>query len=129
RVRALADLAVRVGANVGDGQYVMIAALVEHVPLVRAIADAAYEAGARYVDASYGDQHVRRAMIEHASDETLQWSPEWAVRRFEDLGEGGGALISVTGDPEPELLSDLDQSRVGRARPVPVVAATLRHAI
>jgi len=127
RVRALAELAVRVGANVGEGQYVMIVGLVEHVPLVRAIADAAYEAGARYVDASYADQHVRRSMISHASDETLQWSPEWAVKRFEGLGDEGGALISITGDPEPELLSDLDQSRVGKARPVRVVEANLRN--
>src|SRR5262245_58079143 len=105
----------------------MIVGVVEHVPLVRAIADQAYEAGARYVDASYADQHVRRAMISHASDETLQWSPEWAVKRFEGLGDEGGALISITGDPEPELLSDLDQSRVGKARPVRVVEANLRN--
>ena len=64
RVRALADLSVRVGANVGEGQYVMVVGLVEHVPLVRAIADVAYGIGARYVDAAYADQHVRRSMIE-----------------------------------------------------------------
>src|SRR5262249_25899172 len=48
-------------------------------------------------------------------------------KRFEDLGDGGGALISITGDPEPELMSDLDQSRVGKARPVRVVEANLRN--
>jgi aminopeptidase len=127
RVRALADLAVRVGANVAEGQYVLVVGLVEHVPLVRALADAAYEAGARYVDAAYADQHVRRSMISHASEDTLEWTPEWAVKRIDDLGDERGALISITGDPEPELLSDLDQSRVGKARPVRLAEANLRN--
>ena len=42
RVRALAELAVKVGANVGDGQYLLVFGLVEHAPLVREIADVAY---------------------------------------------------------------------------------------
>ena len=127
RLRALAELAVKVGANVAEGQYVLVTALVEHAPLVREIADVCYEHGARYVDAGFADQHVRRAMIEKGPDETLEWSPPWAVKRIEDLGDEQGAIITITGDPEPELLSDLDQSRVGRARPVKVVEANLRN--
>ena len=38
RLRAIAELAVKVGANVGEGQYVLVTALVEHAPLVREIA-------------------------------------------------------------------------------------------
>ncbi|MFL6006703.1 MAG: aminopeptidase [Gaiellaceae bacterium] len=127
RLRALAELAVRVGANVDEGQYVLVTALVEHVPLVREIANVCYEKGARYVDVNYIDQHVRRAMIEKGPDETLEWSPEWGVKRMEDIGEEHGAIISITGDPEPELLSDLDQDRVGRARPVKIAEANLRN--
>ena len=41
------------------------------MPLVRAVATAAYRAGARYVDVRYGDPHVRRALIERAPDEVL----------------------------------------------------------
>jgi aminopeptidase len=127
RLRALAELAVKVGANVEEGQYVLVTGLVEHVPLVREIANVCYENGARYVDVNYVDQHVRRAMIEKGPDETLEWSPAWGVKRMEDLGEEHGAIISITGDPEPELLSDLDQDRVGRARPVKIAEANLRN--
>ena len=127
RLHNLADLAVRVGANVGEGQYVLVAGLIEHAPLVRAIADVAYDVGARYVDASFVDQHVRRSMIEKGPDDVLEWAPEWAVKRIDDLGEEHGALITITGDPEPELLSDLDQTRVGRARPVKIAEAHLRN--
>jgi aminopeptidase len=112
---------------VGEGQYVMVVGLVEHTPLIREIAEVAYGVGARFVDAAYADQHVRRSMIKHASDETLQWAPDWAVKRLDDLGAGNGALISITGDPEPELLRDLDQSRVGKARAVRLAEVSLRN--
>jgi aminopeptidase len=127
RLRALAELAVKIGANVAEGQYVLVTALVEHAPLVRAIADVSYEVGARYVDAQFVDQHVRRSMIEKGPDEVLEWSPDWAVKRIDDLGKEHGALITITGDPEPELLSDLDQARVGKARPVKIAEAHLRN--
>jgi len=58
---SLARLAVRIGANVAEGQDVVVLAYdVEHAPLARAIADEAYRAGARYVSVIYWDQHVKR---------------------------------------------------------------------
>src|SRR5262245_10607701 len=117
RLERYAELAVRVGANVGEGQVVQIGGQVEHAPLVRALARAAYGAGARWVDVRYSDQHVRRAMLEHADDDVLEWTAPFERVRLEDLAEEGGANIAVTGDPNPELLSDLDGGRVGRARP------------
>jgi len=116
RIQGLARLTVRVGCNLQPGQTLAINALVEHAPLVRAVAEEAYEAGARYVDVLYSDQHVRRAHLEHASDEVLGFSPPWLVERVRRLGETGGALVSISGNPEPELFADLDGSRVGRSR-------------
>ena len=127
RLHALAELAVKVGANVAEGQYVLVTGLIEHAPLAREIADVSYELGARYVDVAYADQHVRRSMIEKGSDEILEWSPDWAVKRIDDLGREHGALITITGDPEPELLSDLDQGRIGKARPLKIAEAHLRN--
>jgi aminopeptidase len=111
-----ADLVVRVGANVQQGQDVVIFALVEHAPFARALAAAAYEAGARYVGAAYGDQHVKRELIVHASDDVLEWSPPWELERINHLAREGGAMISITGDPNPDLFADLDGARVGKAR-------------
>jgi aminopeptidase len=111
-----ARLAVRVGVNLQPGQRLAINGLLEHAPLVRAAAAEAYAAGASYVDVSYGDQHVRRAHIEGAAEEMLGWSPPWLVERLRRLGEDGGALLSLSGNPEPDLFRDLDGSRVARAR-------------
>src|SRR5579871_1303638 len=119
RLERYAELAVRVGANVQAGQEVFISALVEHVDLARALARQSYRAGASYVNVNYGDQHVRHAMIEFGPDEALGYSPEWlkAIAR----ATAGNAQIGTHGDPAPELLSDLDGNRVGRALPLEVI--------
>jgi aminopeptidase len=124
---ALAELAVRVGANVQPGQDVIVTGLVEHAPMVRAVARAAYEAGARHVDAWYRDQHVRRALLEHADDDVLTWTPPHLLQWLDDLEKSHGALISIVGDPEPDLFADLDPERVGRARMLALNELQLRQ--
>src|SRR5581483_7924404 len=125
RLERYADVAVRVGANVGRGQVVFIGTRVEHAPLARALARRAYAAGARYVDVHYTDQHVRRAMIELGPDEALEHSPSWMIERYEAME--GNAVIGTTGDPDPHLLADLDGERVGRARMRDVARVSIRH--
>jgi aminopeptidase len=126
RLRKYAQLAVKVGVNLQPGQVLAVNALVEHAPFAREIARAAYEAGASFVDVQYGDQHVRRAHIANAADDQLGYSPPWAVERYDELGRIGGALLAVSGNPEPELFSDLDGERVGKARMKEVAEASLR---
>jgi aminopeptidase len=125
RLESYADLIVRVGANVQEGQTVYVTALVEHAPLARAIGRAGYAAGARLVDVRYVDNHLRRSFIEHAAEDDLTESTPWQMARTEALADGG-ALIMIAGDPEPELLADLDQERVGKARPIEAVKRQLR---
>jgi aminopeptidase len=126
RLKKYAELAVRVGLNLQPGQILGINALVEHAPFAREIARAAYEAGASFVDVQYGDQHVRRAHIANAAVDQLGYSPPWLVERYDELGRVGGALLAISGNPEPELFSDLDGERVGKARMKEVAEASLR---
>ena len=126
RLENYARLAVQVGLNLQPGQTLGINALIEHAPLVRAIARQAYAAGARYVDVLYSDQHVRRAHIAGAADDQLGFSPPWLVQRLTSFGEHGGALCAITGNPEPELFADLDGERVGKARMKEVAEASLK---
>jgi aminopeptidase len=129
RLERYAELAVRVGANVEEGQLVLVAGLVEHAQLVRAVTRAAYEAGARYVDAVYRDQHVRKAMIELGPDETLTWTPPWLLEKERYLAQEHAAYVAITGDPEPDLMGDLDASRVGRARMVELSKLSIKHVV
>jgi len=126
RLADYARLAVRVGLNVQPGQVLAVNALLEQAPLARAVAREAYGAGATFVDVLYTDQRVRRAQIEGAPEDELDWSPPWLVQRLEDLIRDGGALLGVAGNPEPEVFADLDEARVGRARMREVSEASLR---
>jgi aminopeptidase len=113
RLERYAELCVRVGANVQPGQELFVESDLAHTELARAIVRQGYRAGATYVHVLYHDDHVRRAMIELGPDGALTHAPEW---RKEWLESGdGNAFIGTTGDPEPELMADLDGDRVGRA--------------
>ena len=125
RLERYAAVAVEVGANVEAGQNVFINARIEHAELARALTRAAYNAGARYVDVYYVDQHVRRAMIELGPDEVLSYTPPWLVSRTEAMA--ANAVVATTGDPEPMLLADLDGDRVGRARMKEVAEVVMRQ--
>ena len=117
RLDRYSRLAVEVAVNLQPGQFLRISADPEHLPLVRAMGRVAYERGAKYVEVVYRDPHLRRALIEHGPEESLDWTPPWTMALVDHLRETRGATIVITGEPEPELLADLDQRRTQRARP------------
>jgi aminopeptidase len=127
KLDAYARLAIEVGINLLPGQDLQITGLLEHHPFVRAIANAAYTAGARYVDVNYQDQHVTRARIQHAPEDSLDWAAPHLIKRIEDLGAKKGAHVSITGNPEPDLFRDLDGRRVGLTRATKLSEAYLRQ--
>jgi aminopeptidase len=124
-LESYADLAVHVGANVESGRTVGVLAAIEAAPYARAIARSAYEAGAKYVDVNYGDKHVRRARIELAPEDSLEWTPPWVVQYVTDIAAEGGSIIQVSGDPEPDLFEGLDGERVGKTQMLAAQAAYL----
>jgi aminopeptidase len=115
RYQRLAELAVH-GANVQPGQSVLVNCELGHEPLARAVAAAAYERGALFVDVSYFDPYVKRARVEHADPDTLEFVPEWYGRRIVEHAELRGARVTLTGPTAPNLLEGLDPSLVGRDR-------------
>ncbi len=110
----LADLAVTVGANVQRGQIVGITAEYGQHELARALAASAYRRGARFVDVWYFDPFVKRARIEHAAEETLDFIPPWYGQRLLELGRERGVVIAIRGTMAPNALEGLDPRRAGR---------------
>lgn len=113
-VQRLAELIVRFGANVQPGQVVAVGAEPGKEPLARAVAAAAYAAGAKFVDVAYFDLHVKRARIERAPEDTLDYVPPWYGERLQQISDLHGARIGLTGPVAPGLLDDLDPERVSR---------------
>ncbi len=126
RLRRYAELVVRVGANVQEGQDVVVTGLVEHAEIARAVAREAYRAGASHVIVLYGDLHLRRAAIELGPEAELGWSPPYLLDWYRRWGDENPAIISLTGNPDPDLLADLDPALVGKSEPKELRAASLR---
>ncbi len=112
----LAELAVHVGANVQDDQIVSVGCEPGKEYLARAVAEAAYKAGARFVDVQWFDPFVKRARIEFARDETLEFVPSWYGERLLALGDQHAARIAFSGPANPGLLDGLDPVRAARDR-------------
>ena len=113
-LRRYADLIVEVGANVQQGQIVWIVAEPRAAPLVRLVAAAAYARGALFVDPWYFDPWVKRARLERADDDTLDFVPDWTPAALLGIGEHHGVRISITPQVPPGLLAGIDPARAGR---------------
>jgi aminopeptidase len=124
-LQRLAALAVRFGANVQPGQVVAVSCEPGKEDVVRAIAAEAYRAGAKFVDVSWFDPHLKRARVLHAEEEYLDYVPPWIGERILEIGELRGARIGLTGPSAPGLLSDLDPGRIGRD-PLPFVPEAVK---
>lgn len=114
RLQRLADLAVGFGANLQPGQVLAVSGTFGQEALVRAIAEAGYRRGAKYVDASYFDYHVKHARLKHADEETLGYVPPWLGQRLLSLEQEGAARVALTGPTVPGLFDDVDPVRAGR---------------
>jgi len=110
----LAELAVRFGSNVQAGQIVAVGAEVGKERVARAVATQAYAAGAKFVDVSYFDLRVKRARIEHAAEDTLEFVPSWYGERLLALGDQRAARVGLSGPADPHALEGLDPARVGK---------------
>jgi aminopeptidase len=105
---ALAQLAVTLGANVQKGQIVAISSEPGKEPLARAIAEAAYVAGAKFVDLSVFDVYFKRSRALHADRDTLAFVPPWIGDRILELGEHRCARIGLSGPTAPRALEGID---------------------
>ena len=72
----LAELSVH-GANVQEGQIVLVSTEIGLEEQARATAEAACKRGAKFVDVAYFDPYLKRVRIESASPDTLDFVPQW----------------------------------------------------
>lgn len=111
---ALAQLAVRFGANVQPGQIVGLSSEPGKEAVARAVAEEAYRAGAQFVDLSVFDPYFKRARAQYADPATLPFVPPWYGQRTLALGEHRAARIMLTGPVAPRLMEDVDPALAGR---------------
>jgi aminopeptidase len=113
-LRQFADLTVGFAANVQPGQIMVVGAELGKEAMARAVAESAYRHGAKFVDVSYFDLHVKRARLLHADETTLGFVPPWYGERMLEIGRQRCARVGLTGPAHPGLLDDVDPARAGK---------------
>lgn len=113
-----AEAIVKVGLNIRKGQRLIITlgttrgVIHQFAPLVHEITKAAYKAGAKYVEALWGDEEMLRLRAQYAPKDSYDEYPKWQIDAIMNMVENGDALLSI-GGVNPDLLGGLDPEVVG----------------
>jgi len=114
-----AEVIVKVGLDLQPGQRLIIGAPffgidgtpLEAYQLVRKIAKAAYQAGARYVAVNWDDEELQRIRVQNAALDSMSefatWKNEVAIKYIDN----GDAIVSVLAQ-NPDLMSGLEPQKV-----------------
>jgi len=109
----LADLLVGFGANLQPGQILGVTAYYDMAEAAREVTRAAYRRGARYVDVFWWDMLIKRARLEHADEDTLEYVPPWIGQRLRWLSDERAARLSLAGT-DSTVFDGVDPARMGR---------------
>jgi aminopeptidase len=112
-VDRLAELLVGFGANLQPGQILGVTAYHGMEEAARAVARAAYRRGAKFVDVFWWDHLVKRARLEHAAEETLDFVPPWYEQRLQWLSDERAARVTLTGT-SASAFDGIEPARTGR---------------
>ncbi len=110
----LAEVAVRVGLNLQDGQDLFLTAPVAALPLVRRIAAHAYKAGAGLVTPILSDEEVTLARYRFGADASFDRAASWLHEGVAKAFAANTARLAIVGD-NPMLLAGEDPAKVARA--------------
>lgn len=111
---AYALLTVKTGLNIQPGQQLLITAPLDAVPLVRAVTEHAYKAGASLVTCIYADDQTTLARYQHAPDDAFDVAPGWLFDGMAAAFKGGAARLAIAGE-NPALLAGQDPQKLSRA--------------
>lgn len=116
-LKKYADLVIKVGLNLQPGQKLIIQHLrndgvpIQAAPLIRLVADSAYQAGARLVDVQWRDDEITLSRFKHAPRDSFEEFPAWQAKGILDVVEDGGALLTVS-SIDPDLMEGQDPDLV-----------------
>jgi len=113
------ELAVRVALNLQPGQRLLIlgplangGTSLEAAPLVRAITESAYKAGAELVETLWGDEALQLARFRYAPRESFEQFSSWFPDALTGHVHAGHAVLSIYAN-DPDLLKNQPPELVG----------------
>ena len=118
-----AELIIKKGVNLQEGQVLYVNAPVDGVSFVRLVAERAYEQGAKEVVINWSDDRLTYLRYKHANEAVFEHFPEWAKIKQESYAKEGAAFLSIH-STDPDLLQGVDGSRIANANKAAGLALT-----
>src|SRR5215470_10543554 len=110
----LAEVAIRVGLRLKEGQDLLLTAPAVALPLVRKIAEHAYKAGAGIVTPILSDEEFTLARYRFGRESSFDRAANWLYEGMAKAFSSNTARLAIVGD-NPMLLSGEDPIKVARA--------------
>lgn len=110
-LKKYAEVIMKLGANIQPDQRVLIWAWVENADFVRVLTEAAYRAGASFVDVVWDDEALRLSRFENAPKDSFHMYSDWRKQAFVEGGDRGDVFIRME-TPDPTLLLEQDPELV-----------------
>jgi aminopeptidase len=112
--QGLAELAVALGANLQPGQILCVSSEPGKEEVARAVAEVAYQRGAKFVDLNVFDYYFKRARAVYSDPELLEYVPPWYGDRLLSVGDHRCALVYLAGPAAPNIMDGVSPELVGR---------------
>lgn len=110
-----ADLIVKTGVNIQQGQTLIISSPIECASFARMISQVAYQAGARDVVMNWKDELFSKIRFLQAPEQVFEEFPEWQKEFYTSYVRQGAAFVHIAAS-DPELLKDVDPDRVAKVQ-------------
>jgi aminopeptidase len=114
RLDRLAEVAVRVGLGLRQGQELVMTAPLDALSLVRRVTEHAYRAGASLVTTLFSDDEATLLRFRHATGESFDTASGWLFEGMATAFRNGAARLAIAGE-NPTLLARQDPEKVARA--------------
>lgn len=109
-----AELLVKIGVNLTEGEMLTISADIKSAELVRAVTECAYKAGAKKVLVFYNDDKISRLNYTYQSEDVLGDVPEWFVKSRDYMIDNKSAYLVIISD-DPDIMKDVPPSKIKTA--------------
>ncbi|WP_208434995.1 aminopeptidase [Bartonella phoceensis] len=126
RLNRLAEVTVKVGLNLQEGQDLVLTAPVSALPFVRRIAYHAYKVGAGVITPLFSDDMLLLTRFENAHTASFDCAPSWLYEGMAKAFENGAARLAIVGD-NPLLLSNQDFYKATRLNKATSIAYQPAH--
>ncbi|HPX93721.1 MAG TPA: aminopeptidase [Bacillota bacterium] len=114
-LKKYAEVLVKVGVNVKEGDLIQLNGDTESLPLLREIARSCWKAGARDVITEIADDRIRLSKFEEAGEAYLDYFPGFRADYLEEMLKAKYHRIHLSA-PSLDLFAHIDQKKIQTAQ-------------